>query len=153
MEDVVAVAKKSRKNKKQLAIEKLIDIIVMAEVAKVSSVIDLGSQYSWTINNADIDVARDLGLTGIKKYWSCAGQIQAKVDWLYKDWISALEVFVKHSRKTYDNEKVTENLMIRREINSEWASTLFVQLYKCIHYQKMDGKDIVDATKLIKKLL
>ncbi len=40
----------------------------IAEVAKVSNVIDLGSKYSWAISNTDINIAGDLGLTGIKKY-------------------------------------------------------------------------------------
>ncbi len=59
-----------------------------------------------------MDVAEDLGLTGIKKYWRCAGQIQDEVDLLYKDWIPALGAFVKHSRRTHDNEEITENMII-----------------------------------------
>ncbi len=47
--------------------ENLLDKTVIAEVAKVLSIIDLSSKYSWAINNTDIDVMRDLGLTCIKK--------------------------------------------------------------------------------------
>lgn len=39
----------------------------------------------WAISNVDIDAARDLGLTGIKKYWKRAGQIKKKVNGLYRD--------------------------------------------------------------------
>ena len=42
--------------------------IALAEVGKTSSPIDLNSKYIWVISNIDIDVARDLGLTGIKKH-------------------------------------------------------------------------------------
>ncbi len=45
-----------------------VDKTVIAEVAKVSSTIDLGSKHNWAISNADMDVAEDLGLTDIKKY-------------------------------------------------------------------------------------
>ena len=45
-----------------------IDKITLAKVGKTSSFINLDSKYMWTIRNIDIDVARDLGLTGIKKY-------------------------------------------------------------------------------------
>ncbi len=44
-------------------------------------------------------------------------------------------------------------MIIRREIDSEWASSLFVQLYRSIHCWKIDGKDIADATKLVKELV
>ena len=118
MKDVIAVAEKDRENKKFSAIENA-DKTVKAEVAKVSNVIDLRSKHSWAINNADMDIAGDLGLIGIKKYWKHTGQIQAEVDWLYKDWIPVLGVFVKHSRKTYNNEKITKNMITRCEINSE----------------------------------
>ncbi len=64
MNDVILVAKRGGE---LLAMENA-DKTVIAEVAKVSSVIDLGSKHSWAISNTDIDTAEDLGLTGIKKY-------------------------------------------------------------------------------------
>lgn len=66
---MVAIAKKGRKYEKQLAIENLLYKTAIAKVAKVSSVINLGIQYSQAISNIDIDIARNLGLTHIKKYW------------------------------------------------------------------------------------
>ena len=107
--------------------------ISLAEVGKTSSPMDLDSQYIWAISNIDIDAARDLGLTGIKKHWRLAGQIEKEVNRLHRDWIPALAAFVKHSRKTHDNEKVIENIKIKRDINSGWASSLFVQLHGSIH--------------------
>ena len=104
-------------------------------------------------NNVEIDAARDLGLTAIKKYWGLAGQIEKKVNGLYRDSISALAAFMTYSRKTNNNEEVTENMKIRRNIDSEWASLLFVQLYGFIYCWKIDEKDIADAAKLVNKLL
>ncbi len=77
---MIVVAKKSEE---LLAMEN-VDKTTIVEVAKVSSTINLGSNYNWTISNADIDAAEDLRLTGIKKYWRRVDQIQDKVDWLHK---------------------------------------------------------------------
>lgn len=43
--------------------------------------------------------------------------------------------------------------MIRHEIDSEQALSLFVQLHKSIYCYKKDIKDIADAIKLVKKLV
>ncbi len=149
MKDVISVAERDGE---LLAMEN-VDKTAIAEVAKVSSAIDLGSKHTWEISNADIDVAEDLGLTGMKKYWRRASQIQEEVDLLHKDWILALGAFVKHSRRTHNNKEVTENMIIRREIDSEWASSLFVQLHGSIYCWKIDGKDIAESTKLVKELV
>ncbi len=69
MKDVILVAERGRE---LLAMENA-DKTAIAEVAKMSSAIDLGSKHSWAISNADMDVARDLGLTSIKKYWRHTG--------------------------------------------------------------------------------
>lgn len=37
----------------------------MAKVTKVSSIMDFNGKYYWIISNADIDIARDLGLSSI----------------------------------------------------------------------------------------
>ena len=74
IKDMIAAAKRGRKNGEPLAMEN-VDKTVMGELAKVSNTIDLGNQYIQAISNGDIDVARDLELTSIKKYWRCAGQI------------------------------------------------------------------------------
>ena len=78
------LAERGRNNKRPLVIEN-IDQTVMVEVAKVLDTINLNGKYSSAINNSNIDVAEDLRLNNIKIYWRCVGQIQDKVDWLYKD--------------------------------------------------------------------
>lgn len=84
MKNIIAVAGKNRGNRELLAIEN-INITVIAEIAKVLSIINLGNKYNEAISNTDIDTAKNLGLIDIKKYWRCASQIQDKVDGLYKD--------------------------------------------------------------------
>ena len=53
----------------------------------------------------------------------------------------------------HDNKKLIENMIIRREIDSQWTSSLFVQLYGSIHHLKMDDKNIANTTKLVKELV
>lgn len=96
IKDVIVIAEKGRENKELLAIEN-IDKIAIAEVAKVSNAIDLTSKHNQAISNANIDVAKDLKLISIKQYQRYIDQIQDKVDWLYKNKISTLRVFVKYS--------------------------------------------------------
>lgn len=74
MKDVIAVTKKRKKYKELLDIETTY-ITGMAEVAKVLTVIDLYSQYSWAISNADINIVGDLKLTEIEKYQRFISQI------------------------------------------------------------------------------
>ena len=119
------MVKKSRENGGLLAMEN-IDKTAMAEVAKISSAINLGNKYNWAISNADIHVTKDLGLTGINKYWRYVSQIEDEVDGLHKDWIPTFGTFIKHSKRMHDNEEVTENMMIKCEIDLEWVSSLFI---------------------------
>ena len=114
---------------------------------------DLDGKYIWVMSNVDIDAAKNLWLTGIIKHWRLADQIEKEVDGLHKDWILAFTAFVKHSQKTNNNKKVTENMKIRYDIDFEWVLSLFVQLHRSIHCWKMDGKDIADVTKFVKELV
>ena len=77
------------------------------------------------MTNANMDAAKKLGLNDIKKYWRRAGKVEIKLDWLH-NWILALAIFVKHSRRVYDNEKVTKNINARQNIDPEWVSSFFV---------------------------
>ncbi len=103
------------------------------------------------MSNVDIDAAKELGLTRVQKYWRRAGQVEMELDWLH-DWIPALATFVRHLRRVYDNKEVGQNISVRRDIDPEWVLFFFiVQLHRSIQYWKMDGKDISDATKLVKE--
>lgn len=65
---MTVVAKKNKENKKLLALKNA-DKTAIVEVAKVLNSIDLSNEHSWVISNADINIARDLKLIDIKKYW------------------------------------------------------------------------------------
>ncbi len=108
MKDMILVAERGEE---LLAMEN-VDKIAIAEVTKVLSTINRKSKYSWVISNTDMDTIEDLGWMSIKKYKKYAGQIQDEVYLLNKDWIPIFGAFVKHSRKTQDNEEIIENLII-----------------------------------------
>ena len=47
------------------------------------------------MSKADMEVAKELGLTRVKNYWRHAGQVEMELDWRH-DWISAMATFVRH---------------------------------------------------------
>ncbi len=68
---------------KKMLLEGIVDTTMPAEVAGVSSLINLVGRYNWAMSDADLDTAKELGLTGIKKYWRRAGQVELELDWLH----------------------------------------------------------------------
>lgn len=70
------------------------------------------------MGNTDIDVAKKLGLIGVKKYWRRASHVEMELDLLH-DWIPALAIFVKHLQKVYDNKEVGQNMSIKQDIDPE----------------------------------
>ena len=112
----VIIEEKARE-KEELS-ESIVDTTAPAKMIQASSFVDLAEKYMWAISNANLDAAKELGLIGIKKYWRYARQVEIELDWLH-DWISVLATFVKHSRRVYDNEKVTKNINIRQDIDLE----------------------------------
>lgn len=64
------ISEKIGEKERQLVVENTIEL---AKVAKMLSLIDFDSKYMWAISNANIDAARDLGPTHMKKYWRHAG--------------------------------------------------------------------------------
>ena len=71
MKDVI-ISIRSLEKEGQLVVTNA-DKIALAEVGRTSSPTDLDGKYIWAISNIDIDVARDLGLTEIKKHWRLDG--------------------------------------------------------------------------------
>ncbi len=78
-----------------------------------------------------MDAVKELGLTGVKKYWRRAGQVEKELYWLY-DWIPALATFVRYLQRMYNNKEVSQNMSVRQDIDPEWVSSFFVQLHKSI---------------------
>ena len=83
MKDMI-ISKRAIKKEDQLVVRN-VDKIALTKVGRTSSLIDLDSKYMWAISNVDITAPRDLGLTGIKKYWRFAEQIEKDVNRLYKN--------------------------------------------------------------------
>ncbi len=140
----------SEKAREKMLSEGPADTIAPVEVVRALSHIDLTWKSRWAMSNIDMDAAKELRLTGVKKYCRRAAQVEMELDWLH-NWILALATFVRYSRRVYDNKKVGQNISVRRDINPEWVSSFFVQLHGSIQYWKLDGKDISDATKLVKE--
>lgn len=90
-----------------------INKIVFAEVAKILSLRNSNSKYIWVINNININAAKDLRLTDIKKYWRLTCQIKKEMNELHKNWIQKLTIFIKHLPLIYNNEKITKNIKIK----------------------------------------
>ncbi len=130
--------------------EGITDATMLAELARVSSLVDLAGRYNWTMSHADLDVAKKLGLTDIKNYQRYAGQVEMELDWLH-DSISVLATFVRHLYRVYNNKEVGQNMSIKQDIDPKQVSSFFVQLHGFIYHWKIDGKDILDATKQVKK--
>lgn len=67
IKDIIIFTKKSRNNKRLLAIKNK-DKTLMVKVIKFISTINLDNKYNSAINNSYIDIARDLILIDIKNY-------------------------------------------------------------------------------------
>ena len=74
----------SKKVKKEKTLSKdIIDTIALVKVAQVLSLVDLTKRYNWAMSDANLDIAKKLELTGIKKYWRRISQVEIKLDWLH----------------------------------------------------------------------
>ena len=71
------ISKKTLEKERQLVVRNK-DKIALVEVGRTLSLMDLDGKYLCTISNIDMIVAKDLGLTGIKKHWRFVGQIEKK---------------------------------------------------------------------------
>ncbi len=65
MKDVI-ISEKARKEK--MLSENIVNMTAPMKVARVLSLIDFAESYNWAMSDADLDVAKELKLTGIKKY-------------------------------------------------------------------------------------
>ena len=128
MKDVI-ISEKARKE--EILSESIANMTAPAEMAQVLSLIDFAGRYNWVMSDVDLDIAKELGLTGIKKYWRYIGQVEMELNGLY-DWIPALATLVGHSHRVYNNEEVGQNISVRQNIDPEWVSSFFVQLHGSI---------------------
>ncbi len=80
MKDVIISEKVSEE---KMLWEGIAVTIAPAEVARELNPINLARRYNWAMSNADLDIVKELRLTGIKKYWKHANQVEMELDWLY----------------------------------------------------------------------
>ena len=80
MKDVI-ISKKTREE--EMLSEDIDDMTTPIEVAWVSSFGDLAGRYNWAMSDVDLDIAKKLGLSDIKKYWRCASQVEIELDGLH----------------------------------------------------------------------
>ncbi len=60
----VIISEKAREE--EMLSKGIADTTAPAEVAQVLSLVDLTKRYNWAISNANLDIAKKLGLTNIK---------------------------------------------------------------------------------------
>ncbi len=65
MKDIIVLEKDKKKEK--LLID-IMDKTILAEVAWVSNLNNFDWRYKWAISNVDLDIAKKLRQTGIRKY-------------------------------------------------------------------------------------
>lgn len=70
------------------------------------------------MSNVDLDAAKEIELTNIKKYWRYARQVEIELDQQY-DQILILATFMKHLHRVYNNKNVTNNMNAKRDIDLE----------------------------------
>lgn len=132
MKDLIILEK--NREKKRESVRRNVDKIALTKITKTSSPINLNSRYIQAISNLDIDIAKNLRLIVIKKYQRYISQISEKLKRLYKNWIPALAAFMIYFHQKYNNEKVTENMKIRQDIDPQQILSLIFQLYRSIDY-------------------
>ncbi len=81
MKDVI-ISKKVRKEE-MLSHKDIVNIIGPTKIAWIFSRVDFVGRYNWAMSNIALNVAKELGLTGIKKSRKHAGmKFEIKQDWL-----------------------------------------------------------------------
>lgn len=57
---------------------KKVNKITIAEMAKMPNAISIGNKYRWAINNNNIDVVKDRGLTSVKNTRAALAKLKSK---------------------------------------------------------------------------
>lgn len=111
---------------KRELVDENIDKIVMVDIIRTSSLINLNSRYIQAISNININAAKNLGLINIKKYGKHMSQILNELKKLFGDKIAALTTFMTHLHQMHNNIVITKNMKIRQDINPKQVSSHFI---------------------------
>jgi hypothetical protein len=86
------------------------------------------SQLDWEISHTN---SYNIRLRGFDTdFWRTAAEVAIQLE--IKDFIDALAVFVRESRKRFDRVAITNASTIQREHNSSWVEGMLVALHPSI---------------------
>jgi hypothetical protein len=105
------------------------------------------SQLGWEINHTN---SNNICLRGFNTdFWRTAAEVAARLE--IKDFIDALAVFVRESRKRLDGVPITNASIVRRESDSSWVEGMLVALHPSIRCWRRKGSDSNDLELLTKE--
>ena len=105
------------------------------------------SQLSWEINYTN---SKNICLRGFNvDFWRTAAEVAVRLE--IKDFIDALAVFVRESRKRLDGVPITNASVVRRESDSSWVEGMLVALHPSIRCWRRKGSDSNDLELLTKE--
>ena len=85
-------------------------------------------QLGWEINHTN---SNNICLRGFNTdFWRTAAEVAIRLE--IKDFIDALAVFVRESRKRLDGVPITNTSIVRREPDSSWVKDMLVALHPSI---------------------
>jgi hypothetical protein len=82
-------------------------------------------------------------------FWRTAAEVAVRLK--IKDFIDALAVFVRESRKRLDGVPITNALIVWRESDSSWVEGMLVALHPSIRCWRRKGSDSNDLELLTKE--
>ena len=107
------------------------------------------NKVGWTVDLASRHRLQSYGLN--TKFWRAASELTALIE--VDDFVDALAVFVRESRKRLANIAVTNASIDRRESDSSWAADLLVALHPSLRCWRRQGKDSNDLEQLTTELV
>ena len=105
------------------------------------------SQLGWEINHTN---SNNICLRGFNiDFWRTAAEVAIRLE--IKDFIDALAVFVRESRKWLDGVPITNASIVRREPDSSWVKDMLVALHPFIRCWRRKGSNSNDLELLTKE--
>jgi hypothetical protein len=105
------------------------------------------SPLSWVISHTN---SYNIRLHGFDAdFWRTATEVAIQLE--IKDFIDALAVFVRESRKRFDGVSITNASIVRRESDSSWVEGMLVALHTSIRCWRRKGNDSNNLELLTKE--
>ena len=107
------------------------------------------NKVGWTVDLASRHRLQSYGLS--TNFWRAASEMTTLIE--VDDFVDALAVFVRESRKRLANIAATNASIDRRESDSSWAADLPVALHPSLRCWRRQGKDSDDLEQLTTELV